>query len=122
MSCLILRAYPSGARSFTLESMMPGRRRYATFGSAEPWRSLKRGAREAKWPEAVAAIRLLALTGCRRGEVPDLRWRDIGYGAIVLEDSKTGPRTVRLGEAAQAITCSSMSHSSSLMATLLAVG
>ena len=48
-------------------------------------------------------IRLLALTGCRRGEVLDLRWRDIGDGAIVLEDSKTGPHTVRLGEAAQAV-------------------
>ena len=33
--------------------------------------------REAEWPEAVAAIRLLALTGCRRSEVLDLRWRDI---------------------------------------------
>ena len=33
---------------------------------------------EAEWPEAVAAIRLLALTGCRRSEVLNLRWRDIG--------------------------------------------
>ncbi len=60
-------------------------------------------AREAEWPEAVAAIRLLALTGCRRGEVLDLRWRDIGDGVITLGDSKTGPRTVQLGEAAQAV-------------------
>ena len=34
-------------------------------------------AHEARWPEAVTAIRLLALTGCRRGEVLNLRWRDI---------------------------------------------
>ena len=34
-------------------------------------------AHEARWPEAVAAIRLLALTGCRRGEVINLRWRDV---------------------------------------------
>ncbi len=60
-------------------------------------------AREAEWPEAVAAIRLLALTGCRRGEVLNLRWRDIGDGAITLPDSKTGPRTVQLGEAARAV-------------------
>ena len=60
-------------------------------------------AHEARWPEAVAAIRLLALTGCRRGEVLDLHWRDIGDGALILPDSKTGPRTVRLGEAAQAV-------------------
>jgi len=57
---------------------------------------------EARWPEAVAAIRLLALTGCRRSEVLDLRWRDIGKDALNLRDSKTGPRAVPLGEAAQA--------------------
>ena len=60
-------------------------------------------AHEARWPEAVAAIRLLALTGCRRSEVLDLRWRDIGEDAIALEDSKTGPRAVPLGEAARAL-------------------
>ena len=60
-------------------------------------------AHEARWPEAAAAIRLLALTGCRRGEVLDLRWRDIGEDAINLEDSKTGPRAVPLGEAARAL-------------------
>ena len=58
--------------------------------------------REAEWPEAVAAIRLLALTGCRRSEVLNLRWRDIGADAINLRDSKTGPRAVPLGEAARA--------------------
>ena len=58
---------------------------------------------EDRWPEAVAAIRLLALTGCRRSEVLDLRWRDIGEDAIALEDSKTGPRSVPLGEAARAL-------------------
>ena len=60
-------------------------------------------AHEARWPEAVAAIRLLALTGCRRGEVLNLRWRDIRKKAIVLPDSKTGPRSVPLGESARAI-------------------
>ena len=58
--------------------------------------------REPEWPEAVAAIRLLALTGCRRSEVLNLRWRDIGADAINLRDSKTGPRAVPLGEAARA--------------------
>ena len=58
---------------------------------------------EAEWPEAVAAIRLLALTGCRRSEVLNLRWRDIGEDAINLADSKTGPRAVPLGEAARAL-------------------
>ena len=49
-------------------------------------------AHEARWPEAVAAIRLLALTGFRRSEVLDLRWRDIGMDTLNLGDSKTGPR------------------------------
>ena len=57
---------------------------------------------QARWPEAVAAIRLLALTGCRRSEVLNLRWRDIGAEAINLRDSKTGPRSVPLGKAARA--------------------
>ncbi len=60
-------------------------------------------AREDERPEAVAAIRLLALTGCRRGEVLNLRWRDIGENAIALRDGKTGPRSVPLGEAARAV-------------------
>ena len=46
---------------------------------------------------------MLALTGCRRSEVLDLRWRDIGEDAINLADSKTGPRAVPLGEAARAL-------------------
>ena len=57
---------------------------------------------EVRWPEAVAAIRLLALTGCRRSEVLNLRWRNIGADALNLEDSKTGPRAVPLGETARA--------------------
>ena len=45
---------------------------------------------------AVAAIRLLALTGCRRSEVLNLRWRDIGADAISLPDTKTGAKIVIL--------------------------
>ena len=59
--------------------------------------------REAEWPETVAAIRLLALTGCRRGEALTLRWRNIGRDALKLEDAKTGPRAVPLGAAARAV-------------------
>ncbi len=59
-------------------------------------------AHEGRWPEAVAAFRLLALTGCRRSEVLNLRWRDIGDDALNLAGSKTGPRAVPLGEAARA--------------------
>ena len=57
-------------------------------------------ARKSRWPEAVAAIRLLALTGCRRGEVLNLRWRDIGDDTINLPDTKTGGRAVPLAPSA----------------------
>ena len=60
-------------------------------------------AREVQWPQAVAAIRLLALTGCRRSEVLNLCWRDVSENAINLPDGKTGPRAVPLGEATRAL-------------------
>ena len=57
-------------------------------------------AREGDRPLAVAAIRLLLLTGCRRSEILTLRWSDLREGALFLRDSKTGPRTVWLSRAA----------------------
>ena len=80
------------------------RRNIARFLDTDELARLGRAleAREAEWSEAVAAVWLLALTGCRRGEVLNLRWRDIGEDAINLPDSKTGPRAVPLGEAARA--------------------
>ena len=47
---------------------------------------------------AVAAMRLLLLTGCRKGEILNLRWDrvDLEAGELRLEDSKTGPRTIVL--------------------------
>ena len=58
---------------------------------------------EARWPQSVAAVRILALTGCRRSEVLNLRWRHIGEDTLNLDDSKTGPRAVPLGKAARAV-------------------
>ena len=51
---------------------------------------------------AAAALRLLMLTGCRRGEILGLRWADVRLdrSEIQLVDSKTGPRTVSLSPAA----------------------
>ena len=53
-------------------------------------------------PYAVVAIELLLLTGCRLGEVLNLRWSqvDIERRFLLLADSKTGPKTVYLSEAA----------------------
>ena len=51
---------------------------------------------------AVAAIRLLMLTGCRRGEILTLRWEDVDLeaGELRLRDAKTGARQVALSPAA----------------------
>ena len=47
---------------------------------------------------AVAAIRLLLLTGCRRNEILTLRWDDLDRtaGELRLRDTKSGPRRVPL--------------------------
>ena len=47
---------------------------------------------------AVAAIRLLMLTGCRKSEILSLRWKDVDFKAseLNLRESKTGPRSVPL--------------------------
>ena len=80
------------------------RRQVARFLDAEELQRLGRAldAHERQWPGAVAVIRLLALTGCRRGEILNLQWRDVSAESLQLPDSKTGPRTVPLGEAARA--------------------
>jgi len=60
--------------------------------AGEPWQPL-------------AMIRLLALTGCRRGEVENLKWSDVDLvgAALRLSDTKTGASVRPLGAAAIAI-------------------
>lgn len=60
-------------------------------------------AHEAVAPLAVSLVRLLALTGCRQGEIRTLRWVDYREGHLFLPDSKTGPRTVWLSSAARTV-------------------
>ena len=60
-------------------------------------------AHQGRYPEQVAVVRLLLLTGCRKGEILTLRWSDYREGRLFLRDSKTGPRTVWLSEPARNI-------------------
>ena len=53
--------------------------------------------------EQADIVRLLLLTGCRRGEIMGLRWSEVRDGMLALESSKTGPRTVPLNRQARAI-------------------
>ena len=73
------------------------------FLTPEEYRSVGAALREAEadgsmWPPAIAAIRLLMLTGCRKSEVLTLRWDDMdrSAGELRLRDGKRGPRMVKL--------------------------
>lgn len=59
-------------------------------------------------PFAVAAVRLLLLTGCRLREVLNLKWTYIDFerGIIFLPDSKTGRKPVILNAPALAVLAS----------------
>jgi integrase len=54
---------------------------------------------------AIAALKLLILTGARLGEILNLRWEhvDMSLGSALLPDSKTGKKTIPVNTAAQAI-------------------
>ncbi|MZR29631.1 site-specific integrase [Sneathiella litorea] len=48
---------------------------------------------------AIAAIRMLILTGCRKTEILSLKWHEVDFefGCLRLDDSKTGQKTIMLG-------------------------
>jgi integrase len=56
-------------------------------------------------PYSIAAIRMLMYTGCRSGEILNLKWSDVFLteGYLHLKDSKTGEKTIPLNESAKAI-------------------
>ena len=63
------------------------------------------GADGAVSPYAIAALRLLMLTGCRLNEILTLRWDDVDRtaGEFRLRDGKTGARMVPLTPTAEAV-------------------
>lgn len=87
--------------------MNPGRK-MTRFLSAEEIARLHRTLdrlveeRPSRQPQA-DIVRLLLLTGCRKSEILRLRWSEVDGDRIRLADAKTGPRTVWLSEAAQAL-------------------
>ena len=54
---------------------------------------------QTEMPSVIAAIRLLAFTGCRLSEILTLRWDWVDWerGCLQLPDSKTGRKTVIVG-------------------------
>jgi len=57
---------------------------------------------EASDPVRIGAVRMLLYTGCRRKEILSLRWSQVTGSRMTLPDTKTRPRVVDLGAAAQA--------------------
>ena len=84
------------------------RRKMTRFLSAEEIDRLHRTLdrlveeRPSRRPQA-DVIRLLLLTGCRKSEILTLRWAEVDGDMLRLAEAKTGPRTVWLSEAAQAV-------------------
>lgn len=72
--------------------------------TADEWKALGEAlATGDEHPPAIAAIRLLALTGARRNEILTARVDWIDRNCIRLPDSKTGPKVIALPAAAVAI-------------------
>ena len=77
------------------------------FLTPEEYRSVGAALREVEangsmWPPAIAAIRLLMLTGCRKTEIMTLPWKhvDLDRAEMRIVNVKTGDRTVHLSPSA----------------------
>jgi integrase len=92
--CRHLKRYPERKRERFL-SAEEVQRRGATLVEAQG----------IEHPSALAAIRLLLLTGARKSEILTLKWEhmDLERYALRLPDSKTGAKVIALGAAAAAL-------------------
>ena len=73
-------------------------RRTRSAASSRSWTGKTRRARPRR-----PSSGFLLLTGCRKGEVLTLKWRDYREGKLFLRDGKNGPRTVWLSSAAREV-------------------
>lgn len=113
-SCEILRAMMNKAEEWGVKSegsnpcsaiRMNKRRKCERFLSDQEFARLGEAIdkhRNAR-PVHCAALHLLMLTGCRKSEITGLTWSEVKGRRLLLTDSKTGPRTVWLGQAAWTI-------------------
>jgi integrase len=79
--------------------------RLAPEGYHELGQALEAVERNGEHWQAIAVIRLLALTGCRRSEILNLKWSEVDFESACLRlgDTKTGASIRPLPEPAQAI-------------------
>ena len=79
--------------------------RLASEGYRALGESLEAAERRGEHWQAIAAIRLLALTGCRRSEILNLKWSEVDFkgSCLRLGDTKTGASLRPLPEPAHAI-------------------
>ncbi len=88
--------------------MYPNKRHERFLSSAELTRlgqALTEAESNGTNPFAIAAIRLLLLTGARRGEILSLRWENVDFDRAYLRllDSKTGQKLIPLGAPALSV-------------------
>lgn len=86
--CRHVRKYPEVKRARFLSA-----EEYARLGVALD--AAERDGTESA--SAIAAFRLLLLTGCRLGEIQTLKWEHVAGDVLDLPDSKTGAKRVYLG-------------------------
>ena len=97
--CRAVRKYKERKRERFLS-----REEYRRLGQALAEAEAEAGMEGAVSPYAIAALRLLMLTGCRLNEILTLRWDDVDRtaGEFRLRDGKTGTRMVPLTPTAEA--------------------
>ena len=98
--CRAVRKYKERKRERFLS-----REEYRRLGQALAEAEAEAGREGAVSPYAIAALRLLMLTGCRLNEILTLRWDDVDRtaGEFRLRDGKTGTRMVPLTPTAEAL-------------------